>query len=290
MIVMFDRIRAPFLILAGFVLAGFALLLFFQQRAFQDLARQNAILRTKAAEAELARAEAAPAALAPEDSSELQRLRASQPELLKLRGEVAQLRRQLQELQAASGGSIPVSPDTPTAPEQPASPIETYAARVHASVAWGQTLATGGWLLASGKRGVVLIQPELAGAAGQPGQLVLQTRIVEMPEEVFDQVGLNGLKSDGKQSSAQTILNPEQAEGLVKALGRTVGVDLLSAPKISTLDGRPAQLKVADTRVISGKTYESGPVVDIVPQISPDGNSVDLSVLAQLRLPVKTDP
>src|SRR5437867_3464231 len=71
-----------------------------------------------------------------------------------------------------------------------------------------------------------------------------------------------------------------QNEALANALENTPGVNVLSAPKVSTLDGRQAQVKVGSLRTIGGETYELGPIVDIVPRVSPDGVSVDLTIIA----------
>ena len=96
---------------------------------------------------------------------------------------------------------------------------------------------------------------------------------------------LDALKSEGKQSSRQTILTPEQAAALVKTLEGTADVDLVSAPMVTTLDGRHAEVKVAEVRTApAGETFETGPVIDITPHLSADRASVDLNITAQLRL------
>ena len=62
-------------------------------------------------------------------------------------------------------------------------------------------------------------------------------------------------------------------------------MDILSAPMITTADGRQAQVKVADVRTApSGEAFETGPMIDIVPHFSADRASVNLSITAQLRL------
>jgi len=220
------------------------------------------------------------------DATELQRLQAGQAELLRLRNEVAQLRRELKDKQLAAAKPVTVAKEASlTTSDPPVSPVDTYVAQTRATVGWQQTLITGGWMLPSGKRALVLVQPQRVENSSK--EIGVQTRIIELPDTVLSQVGLQGLASENKQSSAQAILTREGADALLQGLEKASGVELLSAPTITTLDGRQAQIKVANEvqNAGSGETYETGPLIDIVPWISPDGTSVELSVIAHLRLP-----
>jgi len=253
---------------------------------------ENAELRASAAEMEQLREENSRLARLQADPAELQRLRNYQSELLRLRSEVTQLRQQLKDKQLLStksaGPATSLKEKAATPGDQPVSLVDTYVATTQAAVGPQQTLVTGGWMLPSGKRAVVLIQPRVwSGAANEPGQIMIQTQIAELPEGVLGQVGLDRLKSETKQSSSQAILTSEQTELLVNTLQQTAGVDLLAAPKITTLDGRQAQVKVSNEikTAASGESYEIGPSIDIVPRISADGASIDLTVNAQLRFP-----
>jgi len=285
--------KKPFLAVSiAIVVVGLIFPIVWQGQMVRSLRIENAELRARAAEMELLREENSRLTRLQTDPAELQRLRNAQSELLRLRGEVTQLRQQLKDKQVASGkpaaSATPPKETASTPADQPVPPVETYVATTQAAVGPQQTLITGGWKLPSGKRAVVLIQPRVwSGAANEPGQVMIQTRIAELPDEVLAQVGLDRLKSETKQSSSQAILSSEQTELLVNTLQQTAGVDLLAAPKIMTLDGRQAQVKVSNEikTAASGESYEIGPSIDIVPRISADGASVDLSVSAQLRFP-----
>ncbi len=273
-------------ILAGVVLflAAIAGLLLWQQRVIRSLESENAGLRQAALELQSVREENARLAQGRIDPAELERLRAGQSELIRLRGQVAQLRRQVAESANKRPAAAPETPPA-TAAEPSAPPVETYSATAHAVVGWKQTLVTGGWILPSGKRALVLIQPHLV-EGDQVGQVELQTRIIEMPDSGFAQFGLDGMKTDNKLSSYSGLLTVEQTEAIIKALENMEGVDVISAPKILTADGREAQVKMVDVKTApSGEKYEVGPSIDLVPKISSDGKSVELTVSAQLNLP-----
>ena len=279
--------KPKLIVLGVLLLACIAASIFWQQRTLRRLESENAGLRERTAGLESLRDENLRLAQAQVDPAELERLRRGQSELLRLRGEVSQLRQQLKEEQrAAAKRAFPVQEAPPsTAPgDEPVAPVETYTADTRAIVAPRQNLVTGGWTTPSGKRALFFIQPEIDGADVQAGQITLQTWIVELPETALTQLGLDGLKSAGKQSSTQAILTTEQAEAILKALENTAGVDLLSMPKITTLHGRQARVQVSDVKTISGETFEVGPSVDILPHLSADRTSVDLTVSAQLRL------
>ena len=277
--------KLKLLTFAALLLACVAGLLFWQQQNIRQLRADNARLLANAAETDSLREEVLRLRQTQPDATELERLRQAQLELLRLRGEASQLRRQLREAQQARRTPPATVPSPASAStEKTAPPVETFSVTVHASLTSKQTLVTGGWIVPGGKRAVVLIEPTIGTGTDLAGQIAIQARFVELSEEALAKVGLGGLKSDGKESSSQTVLGPEQTALLIASLENTQGVSVLSAPKISTLDGRQAQIKCVNVRTVAGEATELGPVVDVVPRLSPDGASVDLSVVAQLRL------
>jgi hypothetical protein len=274
-----------FRIVAGLALLSAGAGLFWQQQQLRRSREENAQGRARAAELDSLREEVARLRQTQIDPAELQRLRQLQSEMLRLRGETSQLRRQLKEEQQAKRAA-PAQASSPTsAPaEAPVSPVETYSANLRASLLSGQTLVAGGWSTADGKRTLLLVEPVIGGA-DMPGTITIQARFAEMPEEVLSKTGLGGIKSNTKESSAHSILNPELAAQLVATLQSSEGVNILSVPSVSTLDGRQAQIKTVNLRTFGpGETHEMGPVVNIVPNLSPDGRSVELNVIAQLKL------
>jgi len=115
------------------------------------------------------------------------------------------------------------------------------------------------------------------------------------------------------------ILTDPQFRVVIKALEQRQGVDLLSAPKITTVSGRQAQIKVVDVKSIvtdlnlnqtsSGgglgtvgggaavggggvvgstiqpitEPIELGPVLDVVPYVSADGYTIQMTLIPTLK-------
>ena len=260
----------------------------FQYRVLQRLQTENRQLAELRAEAERLREENQRLSLNPADAKELEKLRKEQSELLRLRDELSRLRWQLKEAVATkaapSKAAAAAPPPTPEAPPPPVSPVDTYQATVQAVLAPNHALVTGGWATGDGKRTFVLIQPEVVSDANQGGQIAVQSRFVEMPDEVASETGFAALKAEGKHSVAQAVLNEEQSKAMVALLESKKGVSMLAAPRVSTLDGRQAQIKSVSLKTIDGETYEMGPTVDVTPRLSADQSRIEMNVTATLRV------
>jgi Flp pilus assembly secretin CpaC len=99
------------------------------------------------------------------------------------------------------------------------------------------------------------------------------------------------------------ILTEPQLRELLRALEQQPGVDMFSAPKVTTLSGRQAQIQVADLRTVltginpaalqepglapgttkalfTSAAIPVGPTLDLVPQVTADGESIRLNVQA----------
>jgi len=201
-------------------------------------------------------------------SQEEGRLRAEQSELNRLRAEVSQLRKDIKAAQLAATKRAREAAMT-NSPAEPANPVQGYSANVRANVPFNQTLVTGGWKLPSGKHALFLFEPQAGGGADQ---VILQTHAVELSEQALATLGLDSLKTDSMETTAQLTLDETQARAILNDLLQTTGVDLLSFPRLSTLSGRQGQVKMAET----------GPMFDVVPTIAADGQSAELQITAQL--------
>ena len=255
-----------------------------QYRVIQRLRAENRQLTELRTETERLRNENQRLSLNQTDAKELEKLRKEQSELLRLRDEISRLRRQLKE--AAARITTPPKATSPApAPEtlQPASPVDTFQATVRATLAPGQALVTGGWSTGDGRRTFVLIQPEVLADEKQAGQITVQSRFVEVPDDVVREAQLEALKSEDKQSATQAILSEEQAKAALSLFEASKGVTMLSAPKVTTLAGRQAQIKTVSLKTIEGETYEMGPTVDVIPYLSADQSTVEMTVIATLR-------
>jgi type II secretory pathway component GspD/PulD (secretin) len=104
-------------------------------------------------------------------------------------------------------------------------------------------------------------------------------------------------------TSLTGVLTDAQYRVLLRALEQREGVDVLSAPRVTTLSGRQAQIQVVDTRsVLTGinplalvqpgapvaagtvpfltSTIPTGPTLDIIPTVAADGYTLELNVFA----------
>ncbi len=98
------------------------------------------------------------------------------------------------------------------------------------------------------------------------------------------------------------ILSEPQFRVVLRALEQRAGVDVLSAPKVTTLSGRQAQIQVADMRTVvtglnpdtvkvpgatpatnglpfSSATIPTGPSLDVIPLVAADGVTINLTVI-----------
>jgi hypothetical protein len=254
--------------------------LVWQWVGIRKLMAEREQIRADLAHAEAARANHDLTATSSNPANE-EKLRTDQAELNRLRGEVSQLRKEVKaaQLAAAKRAAEPVATN---APAPPIFEVQKYAANVEANVPFNQTLVTGGWKLPSGKHALFFIEPQ---PGDSPDQISVQTKIVELSEEALAAVGLDALKSDSTETTEQFILSEAQARTVLRALEQREGVDVLGAPRLLTLSGRQAQVKIANVfSSPSGEQFETGPMIDLVPTISADGRAADLRVSAQMRL------
>jgi predicted RecA/RadA family phage recombinase len=279
----------PRFLLMVVLLAGFVGGILWQQSAISRLKAENEQHREKSKQVDSLLAENERLSQEKIDPAELQRLRGSQSELLRLRGQVSLLKREVQEAKTAATALVGTVPQpAATNDEQGELPIQTYVANANASVGWNQALVTGGWKTPSGKRALVLVQPEPGTDANT---VTVQTRMVELPENLLSAMGFDSLKTDNRLNARGSALSAEQVQNLVKTLEATDGVDLITAPVVTTLSGRQAQVSLtADHQTASGQHYQVGPTVDIIPTVAADGKTVELVVSAQFSyLPAQSN-
>ncbi|HMJ90663.1 MAG TPA: hypothetical protein VK530_12660, partial [Candidatus Acidoferrum sp.] len=106
----------------------------------------------------------------------------------------------------------------------------------------------------------------------------------------------------GGERSVTAILSDDEMRALIRDMERMGGTDMLSCPEVTTMSGRQAQIKVVDMRQIvtrldvktnsvTGESdmvpitewFEIGPVVDVVPYVAPDRQSIQMAILPSLR-------
>jgi hypothetical protein len=119
------------------------------------------------------------------------------------------------------------------------------------------------------------------GEAEAVRQVLITSTFVDAPEEVLTELGLRDLFAETSTVSNGFVLDPNEAKAILDRFKETEGVDLLAAPRVSMLDGKQAQI----SSLGPGKGSWNGLVgasADVVPRISADGLSVELTVIAGL--------
>ncbi|MBM3892019.1 MAG: hypothetical protein FJ388_23130 [Verrucomicrobia bacterium] len=167
--------------------------------------------------------------------------------------------------------------------DKPASDAGADAARtpfktsLRVRVASGQTVVAGGWVSGPGKRAIALGTPVIDA---QNGQVTFSMRFIDAPDAVWNRLGLDNVKSDGRDSSQSSILAAGRLDAILRAARNEPGVDVLSAPRVTTLDGQEARISIGQDSDPNGMIS-----VKIVPKLTPDRSAVGLSLDAQLPAP-----
>jgi len=249
------------LLFGGVILVIVGLLMTVQRRSLEEVRAENAALREQARVLQEERAEwGVVAQRAKKKSSELGD--AQIKELAKLRAEVARLR-----ALAASAKSRKGADSTRADISEQAS--ETTTAYPYRSrVPNGHTVLVGGWSTQPGRRAWATLQPTTVETGqGGPTQVHVRALIFEADDTAFEELGLADLL-EGDPSAQVKDLSMEIASELEASLKKTDGVDVLAAPRISTLSGRGAQISI--------QAGGHGIQVDVLPSASADGKSIDL--------------
>ncbi len=164
------------------------------------------------------------------------------------------------------------------------------------------------------------LEQALAQISTTQPQIQIEARFVEMAQADsrtlgFDWLIGNPLSKDRVfTNSAGTgpmnfcgILTDPQFQVVLRTLEQRPGVDLLSAPRVTTLSGRQAQMQTVDLRTVatglnpqalippgitgrdenSSQLYQTntmrfGAVLDVIPQLSADGYTISMTVMASV--------
>ena len=138
------------------------------------------------------------------------------------------------------------------------------------------------------------------GIKGAPGIDTFSTGVVVRTRVDGSVAAENILIRGHANRPLAAVLTEPQSTLLIKALEQRHGCDLLTMPKVTTLSGRQAQLKVVNIQHVltsitqpvaasnekaHGKTepVELGPIVDVIPQVMSDGFTIHLTVTGTVK-------
>ena len=271
------------LVKGGAVVVGCALLstgLLLQQQRLERFRVEQASLKEQLAEQSAALGDSRE--LLARKDAELAASGESLDELLRLRGEVSVLRHTAR--QASRTTTTSPSDRPPPSGLGAISGVRTFTASLRSNLVKDETLVTGGWSTQPGKRTMVLVTPKIKNPGGQPLIVTIESKLFEAAIEEFSVLGLDAYKSDANETSTGGILNSEEFRNLIKAVNQTRS-DVVSAPMVTVHDGQQATVEMIQPHTTaSGDTVNIGPSIHVVPRVSPNGKSVDLTVLAQINV------
>jgi len=220
---------------------------------------------------------------------ERQKREADRLELARLRAEVTSLRQQIanatQPPTPAQPSSVPVSTPARWEDTQDGGPVRSFTSTLTVDVAPGETLFAGGWEMAPGQRGLVLLNPSTVQDAKSGEQVYIQSRFVKVPEGLLNEIGWGGIRTDQADSDQGWLASTADGPFIDELLLKSEGVEILSGPRVITLNGIQAEITVRETVQIDGRPYGIGPSLQVTPQVLPDGAGVRLSMNAAVILP-----
>ncbi|MFM8879315.1 MAG: hypothetical protein ACKOKG_09315 [Verrucomicrobiota bacterium] len=110
-------------------------------------------------------------------------------------------------------------------------------------------------------------------AIDAPLQVDIQGRFVEIRGSLPPE--LVGVLSSNRSS---VRLTATATRDLIQVFNERDGIDFLTAPRVTTLSNRGAEVSVSDVRVIDGKN--AGPTLQVIPDVS--NPAIELSVFASM--------
>lgn len=219
----------------------------------------------QAAEAQKSGAQATPA--------EVERMKADQREAIRLRGEVASLKREVEEANKAAIAAEKVRRFQQQKKELlqqngaggagAVVPGETFNTQVSSTMPPGRTMIIGGWETQPGKKTYALVTPTVT--ENGTNSLTIDAKWISIPSELAE-------KYASLFPTDQEPVGPEQVAQLVKTLKDTGQMDFLNAPRLTTLSGQRG-------RISAGGQF--GPQVDFQPTLSADGKQIQLNLDAK---------
>jgi len=112
-------------------------------------------------------------------------------------------------------------------------------------------------------------------AESTPAQIHIEARFIEIPRQGFVMPSTLGGMKHNDTTAVTGILGPSQLGVICKALEQREGVNLLTESSVVTVSGHQCQIRTGDDAA-PGQPAASGPIVDLIPNLSADGYTIKL--------------
>jgi hypothetical protein len=271
--------------LAAIVMAGLIIPLVLQRQHLTQLRAENTALRQQTAELAALQARNQRPANQSSDAEVSARSQRERQELVRLRGEVARLRKGL-----AQSTSREPAVQSSTAPGQPGTNDQTFPLRctatATATVRTGDSFATGGWLTSPGTRTFFLATPTLRQGDSGARMIDIPTILMKVPEA--DLPDTLRKKLETQPTGASPVLTGTELDVLMAALKSGQGSNVVSRPRITTGDDGEASLMVGQTSAVlknpDGTPVFTGTELRMLPRIK-DGEMIEVGVNLKYDVP-----
>jgi RNA polymerase sigma factor (sigma-70 family) len=115
--------------------------------------------------------------------------------------------------------------------------------------------------------------------ASEVPQVLLETRVAELSHERMATLLKTGFPAVADPNNFNLKMNAETAATVLRLFEESEGVDLLAAPRMTTLDGREARVSVTDELALpDGSALPLGLEVNFFPTVLPDKQSTHLKI------------
>jgi hypothetical protein len=160
--------------------------------------------------------------------------------------------------------------------------VRKFGLKIMATFPPGQTLVASGWRTPEGKNGLVFVTPTMNPDGAYPDQVLIACRLLEVPDEVLEGLGIANFKAQSNGSDTPTeFVSGEQAEATFQAMTNAIGSDSVVSPKVMERLGQQASVSVGSVGVIAGNPQHLGLKIDLFPSRSADGTSLDVGILVR---------
>jgi hypothetical protein len=115
-----------------------------------------------------------------------------------------------------------------------------------------------------------------------PDQVLIACRLIEVPDEVLEGLGIANFKAQSNGSDTPTeFVSGEQAQATFQAMTNALGSDSVVSPKVIERLGQQASVSVSSVGVIAGNSQRLGLKIDLFPNRSANGPSLDVGILVR---------
>jgi RNA polymerase sigma factor (sigma-70 family) len=166
--------------------------------------------------------------------------------------------------------------------------VKKFSAKMEATLAPGYALVATGWRTPEGKNNLIFVTPTVFPGGANPDQVLIASRLVEVPDGVLDQMGLSRFKVLAGVNPPTTAFPSEQANAMFYSITNAIGSDSVYAPRVMERLGQEASILIGSEAVIAGKKQQLGLKINLFPNTSADGRSLEIDML--VRYTVATAP